>query len=72
MMTRPAVEDDPLDSVPRILPRPDDLRVERSSLRKITQGLKEEGLQFFCRSAICSGVLVAATSRRRRDRSSET
>ena len=43
MMTRPAVEDDPLEFVSRILSRTDDLRVERGSLRKIAQGLKEEG-----------------------------
>ena len=44
-MPGPAVEQDSLKSVPWILSRADDARVERASLRKIAQGLKEERLE---------------------------
>ncbi len=45
-MAGPAIEDDPLDSVSGVLPRPHDSRVQRGSLRQITQRLQEEGFQF--------------------------
>ena len=65
VMPGPALEDDPLHAVARILPAADDPRIERRPLRQVPQRLEEELLQFLLPLAICSGVLIAATSARR-------